>query len=100
MILYNLTIKIENDIHEEWIKWMQEEFIPQALKTDTFSDHRFCRLLGLQEMDGITYALQLFCQNIETLQDFQQHEEQALQRTLVEKYPNRLVFFPTAMEVL
>lgn len=100
MILYNLTIKIEEDIEEEWLEWMQIEFIPKAMSTDTFSDHRLCRLLNLDELDGATYALQLFCKNMDQLKAFQNQEEQELQLKLVRKFPNRLVFFPTAMEVL
>ncbi len=100
MILYNLTIKIDEAIKNDWLSWIQEVFIPMAMETDTFTEHRLCRLLELEDPDGETYALQLFCHNTEELEAFRQKEELALQSALVHRFPDQLVFFPTAMEVL
>jgi len=100
MILYNLTIKIDQTIKEDWLVWMQNTFIPLALEDGLFTAHKLCRLLDLEEKDGITYALQLFCQNKKQLDAFRNGHEQHLQLTLVQQFPNKLIFFPTAMEIL
>ncbi len=100
MILYNLTIKIEPSIKQEWLDWMQSDFIPLALNNSVFIDHKLCRLIGLEESDGITYALQLFCQSAEQLNAFKNNMEAPLHLELVKRFPNQLVFFPTAMEIL
>ena len=100
MILYNLTIKIDTVIENQWLDWMQTEFIPHILNSQRFSDHKLCRLLGLEEADGITFALQLFCKNIQDLESFKKEEESNIQVELLRKFPNQLVFFPTAMEIL
>lgn len=100
MILYNLTIKIEPGIKEEWLNWMTTTFIPLTMESELFTDHKLCRLLDLEEMDGITFALQLFCPHKKQLDAFRSEHEQPLQHRLLQEFPNKLVFFPTAMEIL
>ena len=36
MILYNVTIKVDHDIHDEWMEWMKQTHIPQVLETGLF----------------------------------------------------------------
>ena len=45
MIIYNVTIKPDWSIHDEWVKWMKEEHMPELMKTGLFTDSRLCRLL-------------------------------------------------------
>lgn len=100
MILYNLTIKIDHSIKADWLEWMEAEFIPLIESTTPLSDPKLCKLLDLDEADGLTFALQLFCQNKNLLETFRSEKESSLQRKLVQQFPNKLVFFPTAMEIL
>ena len=34
MIVYNVTIKIDLDVHDLWLKWMKEEHMARVLETD------------------------------------------------------------------
>ena len=36
MIIYNITIKVDWSIAEEWLKWMQEKHLPEILATGCF----------------------------------------------------------------
>ncbi|MEL7122507.1 MAG: DUF4286 family protein [Bacteroidota bacterium] len=100
MYLYNLTIKIEKDMIEEWLPWMSNSFIPQVLSTIDFDAHKFCRLISHPDLDGETFALQLFTNKQEVLNDFHENHESKLQTILFQKFGNRLVFFPTVMEII
>jgi hypothetical protein len=100
MILYNLTIKIDHSIQEDWLEWMETEFIPLVQSSTPFSESKLCKLLDLDEADGITFALQLFCQNKNQLEAFRSEKERTLQLKLLQQFPNKLVFFSTAMEIL
>ena len=35
MIVYNVTIKIDLDVHDLWLKWMKEEHMARVLKPGT-----------------------------------------------------------------
>ncbi len=99
MILYNVTVKVETEIAEEWLKWMRETHIPDVLNTGLFVDHRICRLL-VDESDGITYSIQYSCPDLATFERYQKDHAQALQADHKERYQNRYVAFRSLMEVL
>lgn len=58
MFIYNVTIKVDASIAKEWLKWLQEEHIPEILNTDCFTDARILRLLEVDDSGGPTYAVQ------------------------------------------
>ena len=37
MLVYNVTVKVNTDIHEEWLEWMKKTHIPEVLATGYFS---------------------------------------------------------------
>lgn len=32
MIIYNVTVNIEHNVHDEWLKFMKDEHIPDVMK--------------------------------------------------------------------
>jgi len=97
MIIYNVTIKIDTAIENDWVSWMKEKHIPNVMKTGFFVDHRICRVL-LDEVDGSTFAIQYTCKNMKTLQQYQQEHAPRLQKEHTERYKNRFVAFRTLLE--
>ena len=71
MILYNVTVKIDLDVHEDWLNWMKQIHIPDVLKTNLFVDHKMLRLLNVDEDDGITYSIQYFTRSLKDLESYQ-----------------------------
>jgi hypothetical protein len=57
MIIYNVTTIIEENIHEEYVKFMHEIHMPEVMATGKFTS---CQLLRLTEPvnEGITYCAQ------------------------------------------
>ena len=43
MIIYNVTINVENDTHDTWFKWMKETHIPDVMSTGMFLDFNFSK---------------------------------------------------------
>ena len=83
MIMYNVTVKINHHIEQVWVRWMKRIHIPDVLKTGLFTNHKFFRLLSVDESDGITYAIQYFCKDIETYHNYQQNFAPKLQHMFV-----------------
>ena len=46
MLLYNITNKIDHAIHDEWVSWMQQAYIPHIMESGVFEDYKFSRLMG------------------------------------------------------
>jgi len=97
MIVYNVTIKVDHDIHDEWLLWMKHEHIPAVLATGYFQDNRMMRLLETDEHDGVTYAIQYRAVSMEDYLIYQEQKAPALQQEHTERYRNKFVAFRTVM---
>lgn len=99
MILYSVTVNIEESIHDEWLKWMKEEHIPEVMKTNCFLSNKIMRLREPVQ-EGITYSFQYFCESEEKLSDYRTNHAPKLQAVHASRYPNKFVIFNTILEVI
>ena len=73
MILYNVTINVEQSVEQEWLRWMQTEHVLDVLNTKMFVTARIFRLLEVEQSEGTsTYAVQYFAKNREDYERYQQ----------------------------
>ena len=100
MILYNVTVKIDHSVHDSWLQWMKAVHIPDVLATGLFTEYKLCRLLGVDESEGITYATQYFCPDMEAFQLYQQQHAPRLQKDHSDRFKDKYVAFRTLMEVV
>ncbi len=75
MLLYNITINIEDDCREEWLQWVKEIYIPAIKSTRLLLDCGLMELLTGEKSSGTTYTIQLFFQKES---DISLYEEQFL----------------------
>lgn len=99
MIIYNVTVNIENDVREEWLEWMKEKHIPDVMKTGHFLENKICKVL-VDEEQGTTYSIQYTCESMEALNNYQQEHSPRLQKEHAEKFANKFVAFRTLLEVV
>lgn len=98
MILYNVTIKIDQDVEREWLQWMRKVHIPEVMQTGCFLDNSIFRLKFPPEDEGVTYAIQYHCKDLKTLDLYHSRYAAELQRAHTEKFLNRFVSFRTILE--
>jgi hypothetical protein len=60
MFVYNITVKVDNNIEEEWLRWQKGIHIPEILSTGFFYDHHFFKLLEQNQDEVKTYIIQYF----------------------------------------
>jgi hypothetical protein len=99
MIIYNVTINIENDVHDDWFKWMKAHHIPAVMKTNCFLEYKMCKVL-VQEEQGTTYSIQYTAPDMATYERYKQEHAPALQKEVQERYPDKFVAFRTLLEVV
>ena len=99
MIIYNVTVNIENDVREEWLKWMKEKHIPDVMKTGYFLENKICKVL-VDEQQGTTYSIQYTCESMKKLEEYQLDHSPRLQKEHADKYSNKFVAFRTLLEVV
>ncbi len=100
MILYNVTIKVEQAVAAQWLQWMQEEHLKDMMQTGLFSDYRLCRLLEQDESEGVTYVVQYHCATPEQYQEYLNLHASRMRRKGMDKFANQFAAFRTVMEVI
>jgi hypothetical protein len=99
MIIYNVTVKVEKDIVPEWVQWMKHEHIPDLMRTGLFIDYRLCRLLEQDELEGVTYIVQYFCDSLEHYNTYISEHAQKMRDKAFKRFGSRFIAFRTVMEV-
>ena len=100
MILYNITMKVNPSIEEEWIRWQKEEHIPDIMSTGYFTENKFLRLLEQDDSEGKTFAVQYFAKNINDYQEYIEKHSQRIREKAIKRWGNGFVAFRTLMEVV
>ncbi len=99
MILYNITVNVEDSVREDWTTWMREIHIPEVMKTGLFKEFKFLKLLNEEEENtGTTFAVQYFC---ETKQDYDKYQAEFAKNLQFEhsrRYKGKFVAFRTILE--
>lgn len=100
MIIYNVTIKVENDAADAWVKWMKTEHMAELMNTGLFTDCRLCRLLEQDETEGVTYAAQYFCEGIEQYNNYIDNHAEIMRDKGFKLFGGKFIAFRTVMEVI
>jgi len=99
MIIYSVTVNIEEEIHDRWVDWMRITHIPDVLKTGCFKEARFTRVM-VQEEQGITYSIQYLCENEQVLNHYADTYAPALQKQHKDLFEGKFHAFRTMLKVV
>ncbi|UZH56494.1 DUF4286 family protein [Salinimicrobium tongyeongense] len=99
MYIYNVTVNIQEDVHEKWVEWMKNEHIPEMLNTKKFIKALMTRVLVNEEMGGITYSVQFTAKNRQMLQRYYEEDAERLRRKSA-IFEGKFVAFRTELEVV
>jgi len=97
MILYNVTVILDESIHNEWLEWMKSEYIPNVMNTGYFVSNRLLKVLDSPN-EGITYCVQYIADTSEQVNEYQQKHAEEIQSNFPAQFINKFVLFPTTME--
>ncbi|WP_223552149.1 DUF4286 family protein [Aestuariivivens sp. NBU2969] len=99
MIIYNVTINIDESIHDEWLQWIKEH-IPQVLGTGKFDKATLSRVLVEEEMGGLTYSIQFRSYSREALDAYYKEDADRLRTQGLKKFADKMLAFRTELEVI
>lgn len=100
MLIYNVTINVEESVKEDWLSWMLKKHIPDVLATGKFLEATMTRVLVDEKMGGITYSVQYKVKNRETLDLYYQNDAEQLRKKTIKRFGNSLLAFRTELEVV
>lgn len=99
MILYNVTLNVDNDILQEWIQWMKETHLPEVMATGKFISYGFYKIQNHEPSDkSNNFSVQYLAMNLEDYQDYANKYGPALKKKTLDKYGDKVLAFRTLME--
>ena len=100
MLIYNVTINIDEGVHDEWLTWMRDKHVPDVLATGKFSHAKMTRVLVEEDQGGITYSVQYTTKDRKTLDAYYREDAERLRTDAQKLFPNKFVAFRTELEVI
>jgi len=100
MLIYNVTINIDESVHDQWLDWMKDKHLPDMLATGKFSHAKMVKVLVEEDMGGITYSVQYTTQSRDTLEAYYKEDADRLRADAQKLFPNKFVSFRTELEVV
>lgn len=100
MIIYNVTINIDDSVHDEWLIWMKTEHIPQVLGTGKFEKAMLTQVLVEEEMGGKTYSVQYRSYSRAALDAYYKEDADRLRQEGLKKFADKMLAFRTELEVV
>ena len=100
MIIYNVTINIDHEVQDTWLKWMKEVHIPEVMATGMFLENKMLRLIGDEDSGGVTYAIQYTASGMSDYEKYRDQFAPALQQKTLELFSDRFTAFRTLLEIV
>lgn len=98
MIIYNVTVNIEESIHDEWLTWIKEH-IPHVLGTGKFEKATLTRVL-VDEAEGVTYSIQYRSYSREALDKFYEEDAPKFRAEGLKLFADKMLAFRTELQIV
>ena len=99
MILYNVTINIEQSVHDQWLHWMQSKHINDVLASGKFTSARMVKVL-IEEEGSTTYSIQYTAENKEKLESYYREDAPRLRQEGLALFADKMLAFRTELQVI
>ena len=99
MFIYNVTLNVDESIHNEWVRWMSSEHIPEVMLTGCFASSEMMKVLEVED-DGHTYCIQYRFREMKDMARYRQQFGPGLQQKTKDRFGDKVHAFRTLLEVL
>lgn len=99
MIVYSVTVNIDDSAHSDWLAWMKNKHIPDVMATGIFTEYRMLKVISRNEgEEGMSYNIQYTCPSMADLHHYQANHAPTLQQEHSDRYDGKFVAFRTLLE--
>ena len=99
MLIYNTTYQADDEVASNFVIWIKECFIPEVEKTGDLKNPRLCKILSHRDV-GTSFSLQWEVEDSTKLHRWHIEQGAKLNEELVKLFKDKVVGFPTLMEVM
>jgi hypothetical protein len=98
MFIYNITIKVNNSIADQWLKWQMEEHVSEIMSTNLFEDFKFFRLLEQDDSEGPTFIFQYYTLERKNYDDYINKYAFRLREKELNRWKDGFIAFESLLE--
>jgi hypothetical protein len=99
-IIYNVTVKVERHIANDWVAWLLGEHIPEIMDTGCFIEFKLVRLLEIDDSEGPTYAIQYHALSKADYNRYIELHASEMRKKSYAKWGQQFIAFGSLMEVV
>ncbi|NQX92876.1 MAG: DUF4286 family protein [Flavobacteriales bacterium] len=99
MLIYNVTVNVDEDTVEDWLQWMRSVHIPDVLNTGCFLECRLTKIMAYEE-GGKSFSIQYLAESKELFDQYQSVFAPALQAEHTDRYNGKFAAFRTLLDVV
>lgn len=100
MLIYNTTYHVEEGLEKTFLVWMQEYYLPEVEKNETLTAPRIARILSHLEEGSVCFSVQFEVEDSAKLHRWHQEQGVKLNEELLKTFKDKVIGFPTLMEVI
>ncbi len=100
MIVYNVTVKVDAGIAQDWLVWLQTEHITEVVGTGCFTHASILKLLEVDDTEGPTYAIQYFSESKALYNQYIEKYAGIFRQKSFDKWGNKFIAFRSVMQVV
>lgn len=99
MYIYNVTVNVDEDVHERWLGWMQQIHIPDVMATGCFTGSQMLKVLGVEDL-GHTYSVQYRFNAMSDIETYQRDHAPRLQAHTKKEFGDKYTAFRTLLQLM
>ena len=99
MIIYNVTVNVDDSVHTDWLYWIRNEHIPEMLATGKFVKALMTKVLVKEEMGGQSYSIQYTAKSKDSLARYYKEDATKL-REEAGRFGDKVLMFRTELEII
>ncbi|WP_297973125.1 DUF4286 family protein [uncultured Bacteroides sp.] len=100
MLIYNTTYQVEEEQEDNFLIWIKEFYLPEVEKNGLLHAPRLVRVLSHREEGSTCYSLHFEVESSAILHRWHMGQGVRLNEELLKIFKDKVVGFPTLMEVI
>ena len=100
MFIYNITIKVQASIKNDWFSWLMEEHIPEITGTGCFKKATVLQLLETDDTEGPTYAIQFEAESKAQYNLYIEKYAGSMRQRSINKWGDQFIAFRSLLQVV
>ncbi len=100
MLILNTTFLVSDKVHNVWLKWVHEQYIPFMLESSLFSKPQLAKILTNEEQEGTSFSVQFHALDMDTLHLWNEKYGVIFQEQFSSQFGSEALFFTTILELI